>query len=188
MLYPSFPFIFFGFFFSFLTVTFNASIFESSSFSLSLFFHLNFFPFSSFFLKMNFSFPGAFFWGLKTASSCWGPDLENRMCAEAILNAIHVVLLSLQSACDRVHCLSERELFLLHLWPFFDEFFLQMHQLCYIIFALDGFSFLKVIDEQNTLHILKYGVQKLACWCLHLWSLWTGFTCCYPLSWLPIWL
>ena len=49
-------------------------------------------------------------------------------------------------------------------------------------------SFLKVINEQNTLRIPKYGDQNLACWYLHLWSLWMAFTCCYPLSWLPIWL
>ena len=33
--------------------------------------------------------------------------------------------------------------------------------LYYIIFVIDGSSFLKVIDEQNTLHILKYGGQNL---------------------------
>ena len=32
-----------------------------------------------------------FFWGLQTASSCWGSDLENRVGVEAIQNAIHVV-------------------------------------------------------------------------------------------------
>ena len=57
-----------------------------------------------------------------------------------------------------------------------------------MIFAIDGSSFLKVIDEQNALSISKYGGQKLACWCLRLWSLWTAFTSCCPLSWLPIWL
>ena len=34
----------------------------------------------------------------------------------------------------------------------------------------------------------KYGGQNIACWCLCLWSFWTAFTCCCPLSWLPIWL
>ena len=57
-----------------------------------------------------------------------------------------------------------------------------------MIFAIDGSSFLKVIDEQNTLSILKYRGQNLACWCLHLWSLWMAFTCCCLLSWLPNWL
>ena len=58
-----------------------------------------------------------------------------------------------------------------------------------MIFAIDGSSFLKVIDEQNTLRIPKYRRQNLACWCLHLWSLWMAFTCCCcPLNWLPIWL
>ena len=53
---------------------------------------------------------------------------------------------------------------------------------------LMGLPFSKVIDEQNTLRILKYRGQNLACRCLYLWSLWTAFTCCCPLSWLPIWL
>ena len=57
-----------------------------------------------------------------------------------------------------------------------------------MIFAIDGFSFLKAINEQNNLCIPKYGSQNLACWCLHLWSLWTVFTYCCPLSWQPIWL
>ena len=57
-----------------------------------------------------------------------------------------------------------------------------------MIFASNGSSFLKVIDEQNTLCILKYGGQNLVCWCLRLWSLWTAFTRCCPLRWLPIWL
>ena len=37
--------------------------------------------------------------------------------------------------------------------------------------------------NKNTWHISKYGGQNLACWCLHLWLLWTAFTCCCPLSW-----
>ena len=53
---------------------------------------------------------------------------------------------------------------------------------------MDGSSFLKVIDKQNTLRNPNYGGQNLACRCLRLWSLWTAFTYCYPLSWLPIWL
>ena len=52
--------------------------------------------------------------------------------------------------------------------------------------AIDVPSLLKVIDEQSTLRIPKYGGQNLTCWCLRLWSLWTAFTCCYPLSWLLI--
>ena len=51
-----------------------------------------------------------------------------------------------------------------------------------------GPSFLKVIDEQNTLRIPKYGGQNLARWCFRLWSLWTAFTNSCPLSWMPIWL
>ena len=46
---------------------------------------------------------------------------------------------------------------------FFGDFFLQIHQWCYIILAIDDFSFLKIINEQNTLHIPKYGGQNLAC-------------------------
>ena len=60
-----------------------------------------------------------------------------------------------------MYCFGDRALFLLHLWPFFGDFFLQIHQYCYIIFAIDGSSFLKVIDEQNILHIPKYGGQNL---------------------------
>ena len=56
------------------------------------------------------SFPGAFFWDLRTARSHLGPDLENWVDAEAIRNAIHVVLLSLRSTCDTMHCLGERAL------------------------------------------------------------------------------
>ena len=57
-----------------------------------------------------------------------------------------------------------------------------------IMLNYDGSSFLKVIDEQNTLHIPKYEGQNIACWCLRLWSLWTAFSCFCPFSWLPIWL
>ena len=48
---------------------------------------------------------------MQTASSRWGPDLENRVGAEAIRSAIHVVLPSLRSTCDTVYCLGERALF-----------------------------------------------------------------------------
>ena len=57
------------------------------------------------------SFPGTFFWGLQTTGSCWGPDLENRVDAEAIWSAIHVVLPSLQLTFNMVPCLGERALF-----------------------------------------------------------------------------
>ena len=57
-----------------------------------------------------------------------------------------------------------------------------------MIFTVDGSSFLKVIDEQNSLCIPKYRGQNLTCWCLRLWWLWTAFTSCCPLSWLLIWL
>ena len=63
-----------------------------------------------------------------------------------------------------------------------------MHPKGYMIFAIDGSSFLKIIDEQNTLRIPKHEGQNLACWCLSLWSLWIAFTCRFTLSWLSIWL
>ena len=93
-----------------------------------------------------------------------GPYQENRLVAEAI----HVVLPSLRSTCDTVHCLDERPLlssFVSVFWEVFCYFFLQTCQWCHIIFVTDGSSFLKIIDEQNTFP--KYGGQNLACWCLH---------------------
>ena len=42
-----------------------------------------------------------------------------------------------------------------------------------MIFTIDGSSFLMEFDEQNTSCIQKYCGQNLACWCFHLWSLWT---------------
>ena len=94
--------------------------------------------------------------------------------------------------CDRLvtQCfvLVKGHFLLLHLCLFFHNLFLQTPQWCHIIFAIDGSSFLKVIDEENILCIPKYGNQKIACWYLHLWSLWPAFTCCCPFSWLPIWL
>ena len=53
------------------------------------------------------SFPGAFFWGLQTASCHWEANLENRVGVKAIC----VVLPSLWLTCDMVHCLGERALF-----------------------------------------------------------------------------
>ena len=61
---------------------------------------------------------------LRSASSqlSLGPDLENRVGAEAIRSAILVVLPSLRSTCDTVHCLDERALvsssFLTVFWRF----------------------------------------------------------------------
>ena len=54
--------------------------------------------------------PGAFSWSLQTASSHWGPDLENRVDAEANWSTIHV-LPSFRSTYDMPHCLAERVLF-----------------------------------------------------------------------------
>ena len=59
---------------------------------------------------------------------------------------------------------------------------IMLHNIHYWRFLLSQ------IDEQNTLHIAKYSGPNLVYWCLHLWSLWTTFTCCSLLSWLPIWL
>ena len=42
--------------------------------------------------------------------------------------------------------------------------------------------------NKNTLCISKYRGLNLSCSCLCLWLLWMTFTCCCPLSWLPIWL
>ena len=47
-------------------------------------------------------------------------------------------------------------------------------------------SNLRVLPFNFTTRIPKYKGQNLACRCLHLWLLWTAFTCCCPLSWLPI--
>ena len=38
------------------------------------------------------------------------------------------------------------------------------------------------------MRVPKYGDHNLTSWRLRFWSLWTGFTFCCPLSWLPIWL
>ena len=64
------------------------------------------------------SFLGAFFWGLQTASNHWRPDLDKRLNTEAIWSAIHVVLPSLQSTCNTVNYLGERELFSLFVATF----------------------------------------------------------------------
>ena len=122
-----------------------------------------------------------FFLGLQTASSRWGPDLENRV------GAIHVVLIS-WSACDTVHCLGESALFFFICGIFFLHFLpsdapIMLYNICYW-----WFSFFQGNHWTKTLRIPKYVGQNLACWCLRLWSLWTAFTCCYPLSWLTIWL
>ena len=125
------------------------------------------------------SFPGAFFWGLQTVSNRWGPDLENWSSTKAIRSATHVVL-------PLVHCLGERALFSSSFVATFWQFFPSNAPV--MLYNIDGSSFLKVINEQNTLCIPKYRGQNLACWCLHLLLLWTALTCCYPISWLSIWL
>ena len=129
------------------------------------------------------SFTVAFFWGLQTASNCSGPDLENTMAAEAIWRAIHVVLPSLRSTCDTVHCFRERALFSFSFATVFWRFlFSNVPIMLYNIHYWWGSSFLKVIDEQNTLRFPKYGGQNYACWYLILWLLWTPFSWCCPLN------
>ena len=79
------------------------------------------------------SFPGAFFWGLQTASSCLGPDLENWVGVQAIWSTIHVVLPSLWHGS---FVLVKRGLFLFHLGLFFWQFFpstapIMLYNICY---------------------------------------------------------
>ena len=57
------------------------------------------------------SFPGAFFWGLQTASSHWGQIWRIGWVWKQFKVQIHVVLPSLRSTCNTVHCLGERALF-----------------------------------------------------------------------------
>ena len=126
------------------------------------------------------SFSQAFFWGQQTASSCWGPDLENRVGTEAIQSAIHVVLLSLWLTCNTVRCFGERARFSSFVAVFWRSLLsnapVMPYDICFCWFFLSQ-------DNRWT----KYGGQNPACWCLHLWSLWMVFTCCCSLSWLPIW-
>ena len=84
-----------------------------------------------------------------------------------------------------MHCLGERSLFSFSFVAVFSpsNALIMLYNIRYWWFFLS-----QVIDEQNTLYIRKYGGRNLAWWCLHLWSLWTAFTCCCPLSWLLIWL
>ena len=134
------------------------------------------------------SFPETFFWGLQTASSHWGPDLENRVGAEAIWNAIHVVLLPLWLTCDMVHCLVERALFSSSFVAVLGQFLpsntlIMLYDIHYWWFFLSqGNRWTKYLVHP------KIWRPNLAYWCLCLWSLWTALTSCCPLSWLPIWL
>ena len=74
------------------------------------------------------SFPGAFFSGLETDSSCREPDPENTVDWETIQSAIRAIL----PFCDRLvtPCivLVKEHIFLLHLETFFRNFYLQTHQ------------------------------------------------------------
>ena len=130
------------------------------------------------------SFPGEFFCGLQTASSCWGLDLENRVCAEEIRCAIHVVLLSLRSTCNTVHCLRERALFSSSFVAIFWWFIpsnapILLYNIRYWWFFLSQVNRSTKYQNKEALPADIY---------IYLWSLWTAFTCCCQLSWLPIWL
>ena len=57
--------------------------------------------------------------------------------------------------------LVKEHFFLLHLWPLFSRFLPSNALIMLIIFAIVDSSFLKVIDEQNTLRIPKYGGPNL---------------------------
>ena len=84
------------------------------------------------------SFLWAFFWGLKTASSRWGPDLEN-------WKQFEVKFMSFCNRCDRLvkRCIvlvKELIFVLLHFRPGF-FFFLQVHQWYSTIFGIDDSFF-----------------------------------------------
>ena len=101
------------------------------------------------------SFPRAFFSGQQTNSSCWGPDLENKVGAEAIWCAIHIVLPMLQSTCDTVHCLGERALFSSSFVAIFLQFLpsntpLMLYDICYWCFFLSQRNQGKKNTVQNT--------------------------------------
>ena len=91
------------------------------------------------------SFPEAFFWGLPTASSHWGPYLENRMGVEAIWSTIHVVFSLLWSTHDMVHCLGERALFPSSFVAIFWQFLpsnalIKLYNICYWWFFLSQYN------------------------------------------------
>ena len=56
-----------------------------------------------------------------------------------------MLFMSFYRCCDRLETwcivLVKEHFFLLYLWQYFDYFFLQMHQWCYILFTIDGSSF-----------------------------------------------
>ena len=79
--------------------------------------------------------------------------------------------------------LVEHHFFLLHVRPFFLDFCAQSIQQCRVIVALNGLTFLKIVDKQNTMRVPKYGCHNLASLLLSFWSLWTAFTSCCSLSW-----
>ena len=87
------------------------------------------------------SFSREFFWDLQTASSYWEPDLKNRVGAEAIWSAIHVVLPSLRLTCGMMHRLGERALlsssFVAVFWQFLPSNTpIMLYNICYWWFFL----------------------------------------------------
>ena len=82
------------------------------------------------------SFPGAFFWGLQTASNHWGPEVENRVGVKKQFELQFIVLPSLWSICDTVHCLSERACFPSSFVAIFKQFLpsnapIMLYNICY---------------------------------------------------------
>ena len=100
-----------------------------------------------FFIWSQIFYPIAFFLGLQTRISRWEPDSKNTVDGEAIQNAIRAILHCRDRLVTRWIALVKEVFFLLHLGSLFRNFFLQMHQKRYIIFAIDGSSFFKVLDE-----------------------------------------
>ena len=128
--------------------------------------------------------PNLFLWSIflrfQTPNCCWGSDLENRIGAEAIRSAIHVVL--------GLGALSWwKSTFSSSFVAVFCRFLPSNAPIMQYNIRYRWFFLLKVIDEQNTLRIPKQGGQNLPCWCLRVWSLWTAFYCFCQLSWLPTW-
>ena len=76
----------------------------------------------------------------------------------------------------------EQHFFLLHVRPFFLDFCAKSIQHCHLIVAVNGFTFLKIVDKQNTMGVPKYECHNLTSPLLSFWSLWTAFTSCCPLS------
>lgn len=93
-----------------------------------------------------------------------GTNLENRMDAEAIRNAIH-------------------DVFLIHPWLFFSRFLLSNTSITRCETRILGFIIFKIVDQYHAHPKIRKPWHFLCFWLLS-----TVFTFCCPLSWLPIWL